>query len=314
MYGLLLASDFPFAAPLPVCVSAPDLVFTNSSSIVPDLSDHNPVYVSMYRDQLGTPLLSLYKHQGVDYLRFHRVADFCISPSDATIVGQPCAGSDSAEIELQFLGVVLPYWLELAGIPVLHASAVSFQGQAVAFLGLSGCGKSTLAAALTASGFPLITDDVLPIEKKGERFLARPAYPQLRLWPDEAAHFLGGLENLRPVHDSISKRAVPVGPVQFGTFCAGMQEISTLYFLDRALDEDDPVQVVPVSPRLALMELIRCSFAARVVQALGIQKARMDFFTQLLRQVRVRRLSYPSRLSEISDVVEIVRQDLIRPD
>lgn len=48
-----------------------------------------------------------------------------------------------------FFSHALPLWLALQGVPVLHASGISFDERAVAFIGRSGMGKSTLCAALT---------------------------------------------------------------------------------------------------------------------------------------------------------------------
>ena len=52
----------------------------------------------------------------------------------------------------------LPLWLALQGVPVLHASAASFDERAVAFIGRSGMGKSTLCAALNHTGHGIAED------------------------------------------------------------------------------------------------------------------------------------------------------------
>ena len=56
-------------------------------------------------------------------------------------------------------------------------------------------GKSGLAAALMAAGHPMLSDDVLPIQDVDGELRARSGYPQMRMWPDEAAHF-GALADL----------------------------------------------------------------------------------------------------------------------
>ena len=81
------------------------------------------------------------------------------------------------------LGPVLGFVLRLRGVVSLHASAVVVDGQAVAFMGQVGAGKSTLAALFAAHGYPVITDDVLPLLRQEDAWWVHPGYPRLRLWP-----------------------------------------------------------------------------------------------------------------------------------
>jgi hypothetical protein len=86
------------------------------------------------------------------------------------------------------LGPALVLALALRGTWCLHASAASFRGQLIAFLGESGQGKSTLAAYLTASGGPdwrLVADDILPATMGAGGLLAWPSFPQLKLPPQQ---------------------------------------------------------------------------------------------------------------------------------
>ena len=60
---------------------------------------------------------------------------------------------------------VLPFAALLQGLEVLHASAVSQRGSAVAFLGPSGSGKTSLALELCSRGADFLADDVLALER-----------------------------------------------------------------------------------------------------------------------------------------------------
>lgn len=51
---------------------------------------------------------------------------------------------------------------------VLHAAGVSRAGQGVLLIGPGGAGKTTLAAALNASGWELLSDDVIPVTLEGQ--------------------------------------------------------------------------------------------------------------------------------------------------
>lgn len=84
------------------------------------------------------------------------------------------------------LGPALILSLALRGIWSLHASAVRFNEQSIAFLGESGQGKSTLAAYLSASsGWQRVADDILPVTIAAENILAWTHFPQLKLGTNE---------------------------------------------------------------------------------------------------------------------------------
>ncbi|HSG39948.1 MAG TPA: hypothetical protein VLE27_09955 [Thermoanaerobaculia bacterium] len=206
------------------------------------------------------------------------------------------------------LGPVLSYWLERRGIPTLHASAVAVDGRAVAFLSRQGGGKTGLAAALMRAGFPLLTDDVLPVEVREGGFFARSGYPQMRMWPDEAAWFLEGWEALPLVHPQVTKRRIPVGPVGedgFGAFLDSTLPLACLYIPERR--PDGPVEIVDVPPRDALIELVRFSFSPHLVAAAGLQPFRFDLFARLAQSVPVRRLRYPAGFERLAEVAEVLR-------
>jgi hypothetical protein len=67
----------------------------------------------------------------------------------------------------------------------LHGSAVALGQNSVIVLGNKSSGKSTFAAALTAAGARLISDDMAAVEIGAEVQL-RPGVPQLRLCTDAA--------------------------------------------------------------------------------------------------------------------------------
>ena len=58
------------------------------------------------------------------------------------------------------------------GSVILHATAVSFAGNAVLLTGRSGAGKSSLALQLMAYGATLVSDDRTRIERQGSDLVA----------------------------------------------------------------------------------------------------------------------------------------------
>ena len=89
--------------------------------------------------------------------------------------------SNSCWIEALF-GPAMMLALALNEVWVLHASAASFAGKTIAFLGESGAGKSTLARTLGMQpGWQRVADDILPVKRSGETISALPHFPQFKL-------------------------------------------------------------------------------------------------------------------------------------
>jgi serine kinase of HPr protein (carbohydrate metabolism regulator) len=55
----------------------------------------------------------------------------------------------------------------------VHASAALWHGRGVLLRGASGAGKSSLALRLLAAGAMLVADDLVALERRGPRVLAR---------------------------------------------------------------------------------------------------------------------------------------------
>ena len=314
VYGLTVSSDFRFASRLAQGTGAPDLTVTCVQDA--PLSDHwvrdAPAYASPHRTEDGESRLYVHRLAACDVLRLTGIADFYLWPK--RIVCHLLNRLSKDMIEVPLLGVVLPFWLETRGIPALHASATAVNGRAVAFLSSKEGGKSALVAALMQVGYPLLTDDVLPIERSQDQFLGRPGYPTMRMWPDEAHHFLGHYDDLELVHPARSKRRVPVGCGGFGGFCDQPKPLACIYLPERRSPDEGgiEIEITPVSPRDAVIDLVRLSFVAHIVEALRWQPHRMDLFAQLVQKVPAYRFAYPSGFEHLPRVREAILGNLLR--
>jgi hypothetical protein len=312
LYGFKLASDFPFANRLAKTTGEPDLTFrlVDAPPIV-GWEDDTPAYASSPElDGAEESVLKVYRQGSYHILRITGVLDYYIAPdSIACYLVDP---NHEYLAEIHFLGLAFSLWLEVRGIPALHASAVIVEDSAVAFLSTNKGGKSSLAAILMQAGYPLLTDDILPLERYGEKFLGRPGYPQMRMWPDQASYFLGHYEDLGIVHPAYSKRRVPVGADGLGTFCSEPAPLACFYLPERR----DPsgwgegIEISPLSPTEALMSLVGQSFVPYTVEALGLQPQRLGFFARLLSQVPVRRIVYPEGYVHLPQVRRGILSDL----
>lgn len=314
IFGLNLASEHPFANRIRPGLGVPELTFScvDQPPRADDWEHEEPPYASPSRTEDGKRVAALHRLDTCDVLRFTGVADFYLWRNRVV-----CHLLDPAHdylVEILLLGPVLSYWLELRGVPALHASAVEAGRSAVAFLSSNRGGKSTLAATLMQAGLPLLTDDILPVERTGEVYLGRPGYPTMRMWPEEAEHFVGSCQDLDLVHPDLTKCRVPVGPDGFGAFCDGARPLACIYLPTRR-DPEDPrthVEITPVSPKEAVIELVRHSFTPRVVEAVGLQPQRLRVFAELAQEVSVRRLFYPGGFDQLPGVRQAILKDLSR--
>lgn len=310
IFGLTLGSDFPFVSSLGKGGALPtDLEFSLGDPLQA-MDRAECIYRSRRRTPEGEAAIHLYRLPGQEVLRFTGIVDFHLWPD--RILGHPLAPDLERLVENHLLGPVLSYWLEKRGLVTLHASAIAMGGGATVFLATHGGGKSGIVAALIQAGGALLTDDILPVEDRDGTFLGRPGYPQMRMWPDEAEHFLGHFEHLPLVHPDLTKRRVPVATGGFGSFHDSPLPLSCLYVLDRQESRDAQIEIHTISPRDGLIELLRHSFTPLLVEGAGLQPARFDRLARLVRQVPVRRLRYPSGFDLLPRVAEAVRLDLER--
>jgi hypothetical protein len=311
IFGCTLASDRPFRTLLPSAEHRPDLVFAmvDDSPIGRDWRASPPMLQSALRNETGEPLFTIHRGRECDVMHFTDVADFFLWPERILCQLLDTSARATVTAELSFLGVVLSHWLERRGVLVLHASCIRTGSRAAAFLAVKEGGKSSLAAALLQHGCSLLSDDLVPVRLEDGRFMAHPAYPQMRLWPREAQHFLGRFEDLDRVHPSVTKRRVPIGAHGLGTFSSRPAPLTCIYIPERRGPEAS-VEIRPRAASEALIDLVRHSFTPNLVHAAGLQPRRLEAMARLIEQTRFRTLIYPSGLGRLSTVAEMILDDV----
>jgi len=171
--------------------------------------------------------------------------------------------------------------LALGGRFCLHASAIERNGEATLFLGESGAGKSTLAREIGTRrpAWSRLTDDVSPVELAGGNLLLFPAFPQLKLPPEE--QWRGG------ANDSIRVREVVVLEPTLHGEVAGER-------LDR---------------RQSMLAVLRHTAAARLFDARLLER-HFEFAGAAGQSFAAFRLAYPHRSGSPERVADwLERQD-----
>jgi hypothetical protein len=109
-------------------------------------------------------------------------------------------------------GEIISAFLRWKGHLVIHASAVSVEGKAIAFMGPSGYGKSVSAmSVIDYSGkSKLITDDILPLSFDKKYIYANPSFPRARLWGAEQKKFIHNKVKVSSIHEGSKKKEIDV--------------------------------------------------------------------------------------------------------
>jgi hypothetical protein len=215
------------------------------------------------------------------------------------VLVHPLPNVGAGVLQLLLLGPVMAVLLEQRGHLVLHASSVTLDDAAVAFLGASGWGKSTLAAALHARGHPIVADDVIAVTVEDGRVLVQPGYPHLRLLPLAATSF--GQASELPTDALADKRAYPA----LRGFSTSPRPLRRLY----VLADGNSREIQEIDPQNAFLELIRHTYTARLLDSARLASN----FAQcagVAARVPLRRLRRDRQLADPTEVAAFVERDV----
>jgi hypothetical protein len=216
------------------------------------------------------------------------------------IVADPAPGADRREILSLILGPFIAIIMHQRGRLVLHASAVEIDGGVIAFIADSGVGKSTTAAAFMAAGYPVVSDDLLPVSLDVEGApRVHAGSPQIKLWPEAIEAIGHDPEGLPRVIGPRDKRVLGVDERFTASLALPLRAIYVL----RAADE---LAIIDLAPNQALIELARNSYVAPLIDRMGDSRRHFLQIAELARRVPVRVIERPGRLELLGEIVERV--------
>ena len=164
-----------------------------------------------------------------------------VSPQASHIYGAPGEGGMAAWQRF-LIAQALPFAAVLRGLEVFHAGAVAVDGGAVAFLGPSGAGKTSIALALCRLGAGFLADDVLAVERDGDRLLGHPGAPVAGIAGEEAERLRGR----RSLDSDTILAADPREAVVRVTPQRGPLPLRAIFVLDRRPGEASTLRFEPV--------------------------------------------------------------------
>lgn len=198
----------------------------------------------------------------------------------------------------QGLGVIL----QQRGLMVLHASAVEFEGHAIAFVGVPGQGKTTLAAAACAFGAKLLADDTVALSFDGEGApTIHPAFGGMRLCHDtvDALHL--------PAADSQSIPGTGKVLHRFGDrFTPVARPLSRVYVLRDGPD----LKMLPLFPGEALVQLCQHTYGRLLIPHIDRSMVHLRQASHLIQRGLVKAFCRPRNLRALPAVFEFLRRDL----
>jgi hypothetical protein len=307
LYGFTLSSTLALPFPLVLERRAPSVVMRASAEAR---------FASARREFATTTPASdnwfCYKRlsNGSTYLHWDGLFEFLISADGRRILYRRLKHGTSESLTVYLLGPVLSFSLLARRIEPLHGTATVIDGSAVVFVGGCGQGKSTLAAALLATGFPVLTDDLVALAPRGSQWMVYRGLPRLKIFPSIARRVLNVEARKPQLNDRTSKLVLPLNG---GYSRRAMVPVKCIYVLDQPSGQTTQpgVRIEPLAPREAFLEIVGAAFNLAVVDRERLAN-QFVFARRLAADVPLRRLIYPRRLSALSAVCEAVLEDVKR--
>ena len=307
VYGIVISSDIPLALPadtqgglaLVECISASATAFLAATESGGDDGRSDTWYqYAVLQD-------------GSTYVRWDPIGEFLVAADGRRITCRRFEEASLESFQVYLLGQALSFALVRQGFEPLHATAVVVDRRAVAFLGDNAFGKSSLAACFLGAGYRLLTDDLLVLSESGNRVLAYPGPPRIKLFPKIARRFLGqaGANRVHMNRDT-DKLILPIDVHRRQAAPIALDAIYTLA-APRDACRTAGVTIERLSPRQAFVELLKGTFNRRLVNQPRLER-QFDFMARLTDLIAVKRLIYPRAIDRLPEIRETVLADLTR--
>jgi hypothetical protein len=312
-FGLLLRSNLgiPGLVPNPFCSSV-SKVHVKLGECPDDPGEIRPehktlIYKSSYLNEAGDPALKVWSvaDGAILHLAYSDGMQFWLDRRGTSIWAQWPETSSLEDAATYLLGPVLGALLRIRGVICLHASAVAFEDQAVAFVGPPGAGKSTTAAILARRGCAVLSDDIVALAEGAGVYRVLPAYPYLSLWPDSVSMLYGSTDSLPRFIPQWEKRCLRLGEKD-SKFQEQELPLRAIYLL-RERTMGSGTQVESVSVRNAFLDLLTNSYAARILNAQN-RAREFDFLARLVSQVPTRAIRLSEEANLDAGLVRLIYQ------
>jgi hypothetical protein len=315
IYGLLLQANQCYGAlPEILATRTPDVTLHFGS--IPRWRDFSAQavlrYTSPYQDQDGRPNLRIWHLAGCGFhLEFRDQTEFYVDDTAGHVWARWPAQYTAEDAWWYVVGPVMSFILQLKGFVCFHGSAVVIGDHALALTGGSGAGKSTAAACFAQRGFPVLTEDLVPLRQDQDGFYVQPGYPRLRLWPD-AIRSLGLNEANLPLMDNASdKRVLDLDGTRY-PFAQEQKRLSAVYmFMDRTDDPAAPY-VTALQSFNPIIALLRNVYGIHLTNDVEGRAAQFNAVTAIVPTIRIREVHPSSDISRLERLCDAILDDFAR--
>jgi hypothetical protein len=232
------------------------------------------------------------------------IADVLIRNGNEVIIST-APGVDDNDMAPFITGAILGNLLDQRGFLVLHGSAIATSGNGIAFLGEKGAGKSTFAAHMQKHGFPLITDDLIPVSFAEGGITTLPGFPRIRLWGDSLDSVGADPATSPKINKFVDKRSFHCGE----NFAIEPVTVDAIYVLTL----DDDVSIELLKPSEAFIELTRNTYLNRYLHASGKHSDNFRGCEMIVRSVPIFRLRRPHDFDRLPEVASAVMDHIAQP-
>ena len=263
-------------------------------------------FVSSDKDESGEPALRVWKvaDGAYLYLAYCDGTKFWLDREGQCVWAMWPEKSSLEDAATFLLGPVLGLLLRLRGIACLHASAVVFEGRAVAFVGDAGAGKSTTAAAFARRGYPVLSDDVVALVEREREFHVMSAYPYLSLWADSVKMLYGPEKTLPTFSANWDKRMLLLNQDRL-RFEEKSAPLGAIFLLGERSSEPAAPFLEPLTPQESLVSLVANSYATGLLDT-DMRVREFALFGRLLASVPVTRVRPHEDPAEMDAFCEVI--------
>lgn len=310
IYGICLETNKAISGLSPsITLNEPDVrVSLNISHSSPTDSreDGEILYFSDCLAKNGKPLLIVQELDKGSWIRllYSDNTEFLINRNRSEILATWYAPLTLEDTATYLLGPVLGFLLRLRGTVVLHGSAINFNQQAIVLFGEAGAGKSTTAAAFAMLGYPILSEDVVPLLAQHDSFIVQLGYPLIRLWPESVKILFGSSDELPLLTPNWDKRYLDLTKKGY-KFQQKPLPLGAIYVLGERQNNPTSPFVEPILPQEALINLVSNTYTNYLLDN-SARAHEFEVLGQLMKRVPVRRIiphKDPARLPALCDVI-----------
>jgi hypothetical protein len=238
---------------------------------------------------------------GAMWFHIPEVARYLVTRGSEIII-DPENGVDESSIRVFLLGSALGSMLLQRRLLVLHGNAIRIGDGCLICVGPSEVGKSTLAGEFMRRGYPILSDDVVPIDDKG---LAFPGIPQIKLTEDAADRLDIKTEGLRAIMPNDPKFAVPLSAEQF---CSTPVPVGWVYVLSPR--QQDKVHISSLQGMKRLPALRENTYRLEFLEGMALWPDHLRLCGQLSSQARMSELSRPEDGGTVTEIADAILADI----